>query len=159
MNFKRLEDLKPDPQLPPEKWPELLVVAATIFGEARGESLEAKLGVGLVIRNRVNNPAKWDGTDWKGVCLKPWQFSCWNANDPNRKKLAWPLEHEPAYVWLECLAAARMVMEPGLIHDRMTGADHYYDFSLDLAGKPPDWANKYTLIRQIGRLKFFRSVT
>lgn len=155
--MKTLQDLIVDPVKPIEAWPDVHVLACTIFGESRGEKLECKLAVGCVIRNRVHSPVSWWGTDWRSVCLKPWQFSCWNEGDPNRVKLWRPLEFEPAYVWLDCLSAARVVMEPGLQHDLTYGADHYYDVSLDRIGKPPYWAAKYKLARRIGRIKFFRS--
>lgn len=44
-------------------------VAATIWGEARGESYEGKLAVGCVIRNRVESPGWW-GRDWTSVSAR-----------------------------------------------------------------------------------------
>ena len=39
-----------------------------------------------VIRNRADNP-RWWGNDITDVCLKKYQFSCWNHNDPNYPRL------------------------------------------------------------------------
>lgn len=54
-----------------------------------------------VILNRVAFAKRrgryWWGNDVKSVCLKPAQFSCWNANDPNRKKLLALSPRDPAY--------------------------------------------------------------
>ncbi|MGH9341530.1 MAG: hypothetical protein ACRD1R_18585, partial [Acidobacteriota bacterium] len=108
--LRTIDDLIPA-GIDPKEWPDIHVLAATLFGESRGEKLEVKLAVGCVIRNRSQNDVRWDGVDWKSTCLKDWQFSCWNKNDPNRIKLLRPLDYEPAYVWLDCLAAARIVME------------------------------------------------
>lgn len=61
-------------------------LALTIWGEARGESVEGQIAVANVIMNRWrNNPEKYKSV--KEVCFEPKQFSCWNDNDPNREKL------------------------------------------------------------------------
>ena len=49
----------------------LILVAICIWREARGESMEAKRGVGWTIRNRVL-AAGWFGKGWVDVILKPW---------------------------------------------------------------------------------------
>jgi len=56
-------------------------LALTIYGEARGESLDGKLAVASVIRNRLTS-ARW-GLTYSTVCLAPKQFSCWNVDDVN----------------------------------------------------------------------------
>ena len=64
------------------------VLARTIWGEARGEGFAGQVAVGWAIRNRVEadlgNDGKpdWWGEGYVGVCKAPWQFSCWNKNDP-----------------------------------------------------------------------------
>lgn len=47
--------------------------------------MAAKIAVGWMIGNRVNDgkAKSWWGEDYAGVCLKAWQFSCWNKDDPN----------------------------------------------------------------------------
>ena len=61
-------------------------MARTIWGEARGEDEQGKIAVGHVIKNRRDKQT-WMGKTIKDVCLKKWQFSCWNENDPNREKI------------------------------------------------------------------------
>ena len=133
----------------PATWPERLVVAATIFGEARGETMDAMLAVGMVIRHRALRPSWW-GRGWAGVCLKKYQFSCWLAGDPNRVKCMNPLAFESEEVWLRCLAAATVVMgldDPRVL--QLTARAHsYYDRSLD--GRPPAWRNEYKELAQVG---------
>lgn len=65
------------------------VLARTIWAEARGEGMAGQVAVGWAIRNRVDadlghdGKADWWGEGYVGVCKAPWQFSCWNKNDPN----------------------------------------------------------------------------
>jgi hypothetical protein len=61
------------------------ILARTIFGEARGEGVAGQIAVAWTIRNRVNDgkDKSWWGEGYAGVCQKPYQFSCWNKNDPN----------------------------------------------------------------------------
>ena len=60
------------------------ILARTLWGEARGESLAGQIAVAWTIRNRVDdgNTKSWWGEGYAGVCQKPYQFSCWK-NDPN----------------------------------------------------------------------------
>lgn len=52
------------------------IVAMTLYKEARGEGIKGLEAVATVIYNR----AKLSKTSFKGVCLKPLQFSCWNGS-------------------------------------------------------------------------------
>ena len=56
-------------------------MAKTVWGEARGEDKEGRIAVASVILNRKNKQG-WMGKTIIDVCLKKWQFSCWNENDP-----------------------------------------------------------------------------
>ncbi len=60
--------------------------ARTIYGEARGEDDEGRRLVANVIMNRYRTGYR-NNRSIAAVCQDPWQFSCWNANDPNRAKL------------------------------------------------------------------------
>jgi len=71
---------------------EIEVLARTLYGEARGEPVAGKEAVASVVMNRVRRSQEkssgyWWGNDVITVCTKPWQFSCWNVDDPNRPKL------------------------------------------------------------------------
>lgn len=61
------------------------ILARTLWGEARGESLAGQIAVAWTIRNRVNdgNAKSWWGEGYVGVCQKPYQFSCRSKNAPN----------------------------------------------------------------------------
>ncbi len=70
---------------------EIDTLARTIWGEARGEDAEGMAAVASIIMNRVRI-AKAKGEYWWGnsviqICQKPYQFSCWNKDDPNYRVL------------------------------------------------------------------------
>lgn len=61
------------------------ILALTIWGEARGSSLNAQLAVGEVIMNRVDDGRYGKGV--RGVCLKRQAFSCWWEVSSNRERV------------------------------------------------------------------------
>ena len=126
----------------------LILVAICIWREARGESMEAKRGVGWTIRNRVL-AAGWFGKGWVDVILKPWQFSSFNAKDPNAVKLP----HEISQGWEECLLVAHEVIAVAGT-DPTGGATHYFDNSMN--GNPPAWAVGQTPTVEIGAFNFYK---
>jgi len=65
---------------------ELITMAKTVWGEARGESVKGQIAVAWVIKNRADNP-RWWGKTIEEVCLKKYQFSCWLESDPNKAKM------------------------------------------------------------------------
>lgn len=73
------------------------ILARTLWGEARGEGSIGMAAVANVIMNRVRHPTWW-GHDAVSVCLTPWQFSSWNAADPNRAKLLAVTDEDPQFV-------------------------------------------------------------
>ena len=46
-------------QFAEDKSEDIKIMAKTMWGEARGESEEGKIGVAWVIRNRAENPCWW----------------------------------------------------------------------------------------------------
>jgi N-acetylmuramoyl-L-alanine amidase len=97
------------------------VVARTLWGEARGESDEGRAAVAWVIRNRASEPSWW-GRTVSEVCQHPWQFSCWNASDPNSAKLKTLAKTDPLYQHLYEIALAVL---DGQTPDPTGGASHY----------------------------------
>ena len=89
---------------------DLDTLARTLYGECRSESREGKIAVAHVIKNRADNPKWWCRKSGDGipddtieaVCRHPWQFSCWNLDDPNRPKLlaATPADKKFASAWM-----------------------------------------------------------
>lgn len=109
-------------------------LARTIYGEAEANNLADAAAVADVIWNRKKNGKQWPNT-LAEVCLQPWQFSCWNTNDPNRNRIL-----NAKGPWFDnCVAIARKVVELegfGVTN----GATHYYATWI----KAPKWAKGHT---------------
>lgn len=133
--------------------PDVIYITQTVYGEARGESWNAKLGVAHVIVNRKKAKRRYFGRSIKTIVQKPQQFSCWNHRDPNCPKIHDPLKHESVDTWLECYVAARLVLR-GKVIDNTRGALWYIDESI--IDDPPSWVAKLKLSAKHGRLYFFR---
>jgi spore germination cell wall hydrolase CwlJ-like protein len=122
-----------------------------LYGEARGEEVLGQVGVLCVALNRAKLGG-WYGiglTGANGVILKPWQFSCFNENDPNLPKLA-ALINSPDAVFHTLRGVASVVLT-NTVRDPTNGATHY----ANLAVCDPTWARKFTLTVKIGRHTFF----
>ena len=133
---------------------DLTLLACCIWGESRGEGDDGKIAVGCVVRNRVNSGARY-GRGWNGCILKPWQFSSFNANDPNSAKLLDPLKHGTEETWEACYRAAAKVYF-GDTDDLSKGAVFY--FSRPLIAPPNAWGDvEHTA--DIGGLHFYREKT
>ncbi|WP_324730963.1 cell wall hydrolase [Pseudomonas paeninsulae] len=138
---------------------ELDTLARTLWGEARGEGAAGQIAVAWCIRNRVemdlHNDGKpdWWGEGYVGVCRAPWQFSCWNKNDPNFAYLVGQ-KLIPAGQFLTARESALAVID-GHEPDPTDGATHYYSTSMKTA---PKWAARAQLTRKIGRHLFYRDV-
>lgn len=85
---------------------DLAALALTLWAEARGEDRQGREMVACVVLNRVAHAQAhrsskgapyWWGETPAAVCLKAWQFSCWNAGDPNRAKLKSVTAADPIY--------------------------------------------------------------
>lgn len=104
------------------------VLARTIYGEARGESLIGKEAIARVILNRrqkaIDNGGKfWWGNEIAEICQKSWQFSCWNKNDPNYEKLIYVDETDE--IFKICKRIAKKAVS-GIMKDFLYGATHYH---------------------------------
>jgi spore germination cell wall hydrolase CwlJ-like protein len=129
---------------------DLLTLARTIYGEARGDSPAEREAIAHVIMNRVNG--KGFPKTISEVCRQPKQFSCWNEGDPNRKLIESMLPGANP-VFDECLATAERVMN-GTVADTTGGATHYYSKVIGA----PGWTKGADLTTEIGILKFYRNV-
>lgn len=131
------------------------VLARTLWGEARGEGLAGMVAVAWTIRNRVNDgkARSWWGEGYAGVCQKPYQFSCWNANDPNYPFLS-GAKQIPKSDFALCQLAAQQVID-GLKPDPTAGATHYYATTMP---KPPTWVVGAKQTLKLGHHIFFSGV-
>jgi len=132
---------------------DLMILARTIYGEARGElklangGLQSLEAVAWVVKNRTRH--KRFGESIVAVCLQPWQFSCWNVNDPNRFELLHTtLENK---ILQTCfLSAANVLFDK--VTDCTNGADHYHSIRI----KPPNWGKDLVPTAQIANHIFYK---
>ncbi len=128
------------------------VMARTLWGEARGENRIGMEAVACVIMNRVHLAQRrggmWWGHDVFSVCQKPYQFSCWNKDDPNRPKLLAVTTADPRF--RVAMDIARRAVTLGL-NDMTMGADHYHTRAVK-----PKWSKGRTPCALIGQHVFFR---
>lgn len=161
MQFYRRQ-LKPAAASAPIQWdaPDTLaakidVLARTIWGEARGESLSGKEAVANVVMNRLKHANRrgkfWWGNSLEEICKKPYQFSCWNENDPNYLKIIAVKEEDSQFVI--CQRIARRALN-GILPDKTNGADHYHADYVT-----PKWADARVPCATIGRHLFYQLET
>ncbi len=129
---------------------EVLVLARTIYGEARGENDETKKAVANVVINRVKNP-KWWGKTVKEVCLARKQFSCFNFSDPNFEKLIKVTIKDKTFQ--ECFGIAYAAVKK-LIPDNTNGATHYHNKDIDTI-----WDDNMEIALELNKLVFYKSVS
>ena len=131
------------------------IFARTLWGEARGESLAGQIAVAWTIRNRVfdGKDKSWWGEGYAGVCQKPYQFSCWNRNDPNFAYLSGS-KAIPFRELAQTRIAADQVID-GKVPDPTGGATHYYAVAMK---KAPAWAAGATQTLKLGGHVFFKDV-
>ena len=137
------------------------IVGRTLYAEARGEGTAGLEDVACVIMKRASiakdyvaahgrhHPLFGDGTP-KSVCLAPWQFSCWNENDPNRDLILNLDDTNVAFN--QCLGIAQQAIA-GQIEDRTLGATHYRRI-----GTPANWASGHTPCFTEGHHEFFNDI-
>ena len=122
------------------------ILGITIWREARGEGSGGMMGVYNVIRNRVSaSPKNGWSNDPEKVCLQPYQFSCWNTNDPQRN--LYPTVDDLQYQKIKAF------FDPAIsVMDNTGGATGYFDDSI----KPPVWATQNNFTKKIGSLNFYK---
>lgn len=145
----------------------------TLYGEGRGESIEGRIAVGCVIRNRAK--AGMLGRTITDVCLWPKQFSCWNDGaDSNHVHLMAvvaalrdggvpPFTALEQAVYDETAWVVQGVVS-GMIRDRVHGSTHYYaPAAMVPRGRVPVWArlpdgNERTPTTIVGGQRFFAGI-
>ncbi|MCB9996602.1 MAG: cell wall hydrolase [Rhodospirillales bacterium] len=126
---------------------EIDVLARTIWGEARGEGSAGMQAVANVVLNRARRGGWW-GDDVIAVCQKPYQFSCWNKDDPNYRRLQ-RVDTNDLYFATAKRMARRAVY--GALPDITEGADHYH-----AAGITPLWSAGERPVAVIGNHIFYK---
>lgn len=141
---------------------DLDTMARTLYGEIRGYPLADQAAVAWAIRNRATRtnmpfmagPLMGLAGAVDRVCRFPWQFSCWNEDDPNRPLLL-ALTSDRMRPQLDL---ARQVLESAG-PDPTNGADHYHTEAKPAWAPawPPEWARHYARTAQVGPHIFYDS--
>jgi N-acetylmuramoyl-L-alanine amidase len=152
-----------DPELQPlvDQLTDAQVAIATLYGEARSESIDGVVGVANVLRNRVSK--RYRGQDYRTVCLADWQFSCWNRIGGGRN-------HEEVVALVRKFAAKQPITDPvvreltylahgilnaGWLRDTVKGACHYHVATML---PRPKWAQGVVPVCQRGSHVFYEGV-
>ncbi|EWY37496.1 hypothetical protein N825_17955 [Skermanella stibiiresistens SB22] len=127
------------------------ILARTLWGEARTETLRGIEAVAAVVLNRA---ALAPGVPLAAICRL---FPCWGAEYPDRLKLA---TIQPAgrgapgstdaLLFATCLRIARRAAA-GLLDDPTGGATRYHESSI-----LPDWTAGLSVRAEIGDRLFYR---
>lgn len=135
--------------------PETLILALTMWGEARNLGREGMESVGHVIinRSRADNPGRF-GNGVIGVALHDQQFSCWNRSDPNLGLMG-KIDHLDAEssdeeMWKLAVKLARQIAA-GRSHDPTKGATYYHASDVN-----PFWAPTKHYLGKWGSHLFYR---
>jgi spore germination cell wall hydrolase CwlJ-like protein len=129
-------------------------MALTMWGEARSGGEEAMRAVGHVIDNRRR--VGRHGRYVTETVSEAWQFSCWNANDPNRAAMlnidSLAEESEDRRRWDMARRLAEDILA-GRSTDPTGGALFYHTGAVS-----PRWSQGVTPVARIGGHLFFRTV-
>jgi len=130
------------------------ILARTVFGEARGENLDGQEAIASVVLNRLAfSKAKggyWWGNSVRDICLKPWQFSCWNKNDVNYKIITKADENNQAFKMAKRIALRAI---SGFLTDKTRGSTHYHTKSVR-----PKWSIGKIPAAEIGSHFFYNDI-
>ena len=134
----------------PDHLDDVQILARTLYGEARGETIAGRVAVANVIVNRFKAKKWFSGETIKDTCLKPKQFSCWNEGDPNRRKILSVEVRD--YVFAECMTIAQLAVAD-VLKDCTFNSTHYH-----AKGVKPPWSKGKTPAVTLGNHLFFNDV-
>lgn len=129
------------------------ILTKTLFFEAGSTcDIEEVLYIGWVIRNRVEGSRQF-GKNYVEVCLKKWQFSCWNKKSIEEiEKIKW--DNSKNFGWAVSRAVASYIIEAPEKFNPIPKVYDYYNPQLCC----PSWGRKYKRIYPQLKLKhiFFK---
>jgi N-acetylmuramoyl-L-alanine amidase len=122
-------------------------LARTVWAEARGEQFLGQRAVANVVINRwETDEGQFKRDDTIAMaCLRPNQFSCWNAADPNFEEM-----QTISFGARSFRTAMRAALEAFDEPDLTEGARHYHT-----AGVSPEWSKRREPVVVIGKHYFF----
>ncbi|CAF0741973.1 unnamed protein product [Rotaria sordida] len=136
--------------LDPQTLDEIDVLTRTVYGEARGETIDGQAAVAWVIQNRAAKGRTYMGKTIKDVCLKPNQFSCWNSNNVNRKLLL--NLNTKSEIYENIRRVVEQVLN-GTRADNTNGSTHYHTSHVQ-----PNWTKDKSPTVTIGNHLFYNNI-
>ena len=139
--------------------PEILVIALTLWGEARGEPQAGKEAVAAVIWNRAQAQRKLPAP----ICLQPYQFSCWDHGGADPEIAAKRLMSDVLMAlgnnidkkeWEACFKLAMTIYVAQTQPEKFEPAGPWTHFHS--ATSTPGWAAKMVDRVMIGKQVFMR---
>jgi len=127
---------------------DMMIFGKTLYFEAGSTcGIQEVLAIAWLIRNRVEGK-KWFGNTYQAVCLKPWQFSCWNGKTLEQIE---KIDLNGKFRWAMCLMVAEFVMmAPAKMRPEWMGRSVYY-YEPTLCS--PKWARKMKRMYPVLKLK------
>lgn len=131
-------------------WSELELLTGVIYGEARGESLDGQILVGLTVMERARHPGFWNwGRNPREVMLVKNQFECMDITKSQYPKIVHAKENNTAQ-WRKIKHLAACIYM-GLFDDYvMIKPTHYHSYAVK-----PKWAKQFKFILQEGKHLFY----
>ena len=122
--------------------------------DTRSDEIKEFLAIGCTVMNRVKSP-RWPDTV-KGVILQKNQFSCFNANDPNRDRVMLFLTSKhPQKLYDTLMNYASAILE-GRCDDFSNNANHYAaEWFFHKKRKSRHWVQKMKIVAMYGGHVFF----
>lgn len=127
------------------------VLALTAWGEWRSGAKPGMTCILNVVCNRLASGITWWGNDKRAICLHPYQFSCWNQDNPEHFKMLAVNPKDPDYQIALGLAGLAIA---GILPDLTNGATSYFDNSIPA----PKWAVDKTPCFIIYPMQFYKNV-
>lgn len=130
----------------------------TIWGESRGEPIEGKIGVAMVMRNRFKTAYR-GAKSYVDVCTAHAQFSAWTEETMQMQAEQEVLNGDPTLANHPdptlhlCYEIAKATIS-GSLADPTNGANHYMTMEL-YRRATPTWAQGQRPICQLGAQVFF----
>jgi len=131
---------------------ELEIVARTIWGEAGDLGVEAMRAVAAVILNRRTH-GKWWGRTAADVCLRPYQFRCWDASSPTIQQMRSGSPESPTLT--EARSIAEEALTKGFARDPSKRATHYHP---EWVIPVPAWASGKETCERVAGLFFYNDI-
>ena len=130
--------------------PEIRLLAAIGYGEARGEADRGQAAVMHVALNRLD-AGRW-GDTVEAVVFHDAQFSALNGSDKNLRKITREALTDGGHEWQRSVRIAQAVFS-GKIKDPTGGALFYHERTIS-----PGWARGVNAVARIGNHVFYRRV-